>query len=317
MALAAWIGAEELEHLLSDEEVRHHLAISLEKPLAGEPIRVVQQDPVGHLIMMAASWQDMSLSLVKILYERPLNRESHSSKPVFNGSVTIYDADGTFQVAIDGAAFTGMRTAAIAALSTEWLALQRDRLAILGAGFEAYYHAKALALLPGVHEIYLWNRSEPKALALKARLEKLPQFSRILVKVCPRVEDAVCNADVITTVTASPSPILTASMVKPTVLINAMGAYRPTTREIDGDIVEHAALYADYLPACLAEAGEYLIPAASGRLDLKRVLPLSMARTLGPQAGITVMKSVGSAIFDLACADCFPRRGEKPTVAIP
>jgi ornithine cyclodeaminase/alanine dehydrogenase-like protein (mu-crystallin family) len=92
-------------------------------------------------------------------------------------------------------------------------------------------------------------------------------------------------------------------MGKPTVLINAMGTYRPTTREIDGDIVEHAILYADYLPSCLVEAGEYLIPAASGHLDLTWVLPLSMARTLGSQEGITVMKSVGSAIFDLAGAE--------------
>lgn len=79
--------------------------------------------------------------------------------------------------------------------------------------------------------------------------------------------------------------------------------------------MEHATLYADYLPACLVEAGEYLIPATTGHLDLTRVLPLSMARTLGPQEGITVMKSVGSAIFDLACAECFPGGREKRSLS--
>ncbi|OLZ10303.1 hypothetical protein BFX06_12075 [Sulfobacillus thermosulfidooxidans] len=299
-----WFGPQDLEAQLDDEILRRHLAKRLTVPLAGEPVRIVQSDDKGHLILMAASWQDLSLSLVKVLYERPENKVRGNGTPVLNGSVSIYRHDGEVIAVADGATFTGLRTAAIAALATEWLSMSNTCHCIIGAGFEAYYHAKALARLKGVKTMRLWNRTPKAAYALQEKLCSLPQFSHLSVRVHEVIEEALADADVITTVTSSPEPLFNAQMIKKTVLINAMGAYLPHTRELSSDIVAQATLYADFLPACLQEAGDYLIPAAEGLLDLTRVRPLASAAHDGPMPGITVMKSVGSAVFDLACAEC-------------
>ncbi len=192
--------------------------------------------------------------------------------------------------------------------STKWLASSVARQAIIGSGFEAYYHAKALATLGGVQEFRIWARNRLAAEHLAHRLRLLPQFRHIVVRVSDHIKNAVWNADVITTVTASPVPLIAVDLLPKTVLINAMGAFRPTTRELTSDVVREARLYADSVPACLAEAGDYLIPAEEGLIDLHQVRPLSQAQRDGAKIGRTIMKSVGSALFDIICAECLVRQ---------
>ncbi len=303
-----WIGAQELERLMPDDIVRRHLAENLTRPLGGHPIRVVQPDGGGSVILMAAGMVDGSLSVVKVLYVRPSNRVIHSPKPTLNGSVMMYNAAGDVMAVVDGAAFTGIRTAAVAAVSTAWLASSLQRQVVIGSGFEAYYHAKAVSALPGVEELRIWARNQRSAEQLAQRLRDLPQFQDIAVRVDGHIQDAVKDADVITTVTSSPLPLLIGDILPHTVLVNAMGAYQPTTRELASDVVAGARLYADSVSACLAEAGDYLIPAKFGLIDLNDIMPLSQAAQDGPQEGRTIMKSVGTMLFDLICAECLMHR---------
>ena len=52
--------------------------------------------------------------------------------------------------------------------------------------------------------------------------------------------------------------------VAPGAHVNAVGAYTPTTRELDSELVAKARLYADRRESLLSEAGEFLIPKARG-----------------------------------------------------
>lgn len=304
MPNALWLGSQELERLLPDDMVRRYLAENVNRVLAGPPVRVVQPDGAGATLVIAAGTADHALSVVKVLYERPGNRALSTPKPTLNGSVTLYNSHGDVIAVVDGAAFTGIRTAAIAAVSTTWLAASVQRQALIGSGLEAYYHAKALAALPGVQEMRIWARRREAAESLAARLRTLSQFQDVDVQVDDHIQDAVKDADVITTVTASPRPLLTRNLLPHTVLINAMGAYTPTTRELASDVVKGAHLYADALPSCVAEAGDYIIPAQDGLIDLSTVRPLSAAAHDRVQSGRTIMKSVGTALFDVICAEC-------------
>ena len=303
-----WLGAQELERLIPDDIVRRYLAENLHRTLVAPPVRVVQPDGDGTTIVMAAGTVDHALSVVKVLYERPGNRALSAPKPTLNGSVTLYNSYGDVMAVVDGAAFTGIRTAAIAAVSTTWLAASVQRQALIGSGLEAYYHAKALATLSGVREMRLWARHREAAEVLAARLRALPQFQDVVVQVDDHIQDAVKDADVITTVTASPLPLLTKNLLPHTVLINAMGSYQPTTRELASDVVKGAHLYADALSSCVAEAGDYVIPAQEGLIDLSAIRPLTAAAHDGAQSGRTVMKSVGTALFDVICAECLVHR---------
>jgi ornithine cyclodeaminase/alanine dehydrogenase-like protein (mu-crystallin family) len=66
-------------------------------------------------------------------------------------------------------------------------------------------------------------------------------------------------------------------------------------------VVKAATVYADTIAGCLAEAGDLIIPISQGWLTAAEIRPLATAKC-DPSRGITLMKSVGSAIFDLACA---------------
>ncbi len=298
-----WITAHELEDILPDDVLRKYLAENIHRTLATPPVRVVQPDSAGTVIVMAAGEADPGLSVVKVLYERSRNKTLDPPKPTLNGSVMIYDATGDVLAGVDGAAFTGTRTAAIAGVATQWLASSVAIQTIIGSGLEAYHHAKALATISGVKEIRLWARNRQAGELLAERLRALPACQHIEVRVMASIGEAVRDADVITTVTGSAQPLIMERQLAPTVLINAMGAYRPTTRELASDVVRGARLYADSVSACRVEAGDYLIPAAEGVIDWQQVRPLSEAAGDGTHRGRTVMKSVGTALFDVICAE--------------
>ena len=96
--------------------------------------------------------------------------------------------------------------------------------------------------------------------------------------------------------------------VNPGAHINAIGAYTPTTRELDSALVARARLYADRRESLLSEAGEFLVPKAEGLIGDDHIvaeigevlLGKAPARTSPDE--ITLFKSLGIAIEDLAAA---------------
>ena len=115
--------------------------------------------------------------------------------------------------------------------------------------------------------------------------------------------------DVICTVTASPVPLLDVATVAPNCHVNAVGASSPVTREIAADLVAKAALFVDSRTQAHAECGEYLLAIRDGaigpghiRAELGDVLIGREPGRVGGD-GITVFKSLGIAVEDLAAAE--------------
>ena len=127
--------------------------------------------------------------------------------------------------------------------------------------------------------------------------------------------EAIRSADIIVTATTSATPVFAGAEVGPGVHVNAVGAFRPTERELDSDLVARARIVVDTREGCLAEAGDLLIPIATGLLDSKDVAELGEVG-LGRQPGrtsaeqITVYKSVGHAALDVAMAGEAIRQAE-------
>lgn len=79
------------------------------------------------------------------------------------------------------------------------------------------------------------------------------------------VREAVCDADIVCTVTPSREPYLESDWDRPPAPhINAVGAFTPTTREVTSTLVAKARLYADQVEAMRKECGEYLVPLQEG-----------------------------------------------------
>jgi ornithine cyclodeaminase len=233
---------------------------------------------------------------VKILVLRRAG-EDHGLQTT-RGVLQIFDAsDGALCGTLDGAAVTAVRTAAIAGWATERLAApDASRLLVIGAGAQAAPQVEAALSVRPIRQVQIWNRTASRAHGLADALSQ--RHPSIEISVASSLSRAAGTAQIITLVTSSRDPLLQLSDLEGGCHINAMGAHEATARELASDIVAGSDIYADTLAGCLAEAGDILIPIAEGILDPSRVRPL--AQTDMRRSELTVMKSVGSAIFDAA-----------------
>jgi ornithine cyclodeaminase/alanine dehydrogenase-like protein (mu-crystallin family) len=83
--------------------------------------------------------------------------------------------------------------------------------------------------------------------------------------------------------------------------INAMGSFRPDHRELGSDLMADGEVFLDTRDGCLEEAGDVLVPIAEGRLSPDALRPLWDASEASRHR-LTILKSVGAASFDIACA---------------
>jgi ornithine cyclodeaminase/alanine dehydrogenase-like protein (mu-crystallin family) len=190
---------------------------------------------------------------------------------------------------MDGRLITELRTAAVSAVATRLLSpTNASRLAVLGSGVQARAHIKALSLVRKFEEIRVWSRDSQHATLLAEEVGGTATSA----------EEAVCDADVVVTVTNSPEPILRGKWLKPGVLINAVGAVGPKRRELDNDAMR-GALIVDSRDAALQESGDMLLAGANVYAELGEVLAGGKPK---PDSEITVFKSLGLAVEDLAAA---------------
>ena len=94
--------------------------------------------------------------------------------------------------------------------------------------------------------------------------------------------------------------------------VTAVGAFQPATREVDDYTAAHSAIVVETRAAALAEAGDILIPLASGVIEQNAIVAdlselASGAAAVDP-AGLTLFKSVGVAFEDLVIAQEIVRR---------
>lgn len=204
--------------------------------------------------------------------------------------IAVFDATTGVPIAImDGRLITELRTAAVSALATKLLSPpQVCSLAILGSGVQARAHFRALSLVRKFDDVRVWGRNPENASALA---------DEIGARRCS-AEDAVRGADVVVTVTNSPDPVLHGKWLKPGVLVNAVGAVGPSRRELDSDALRGAVIV-DSREAALKESGDVLLAKVGIEAELGEIL--SGVKDV-PKAEVTVFKSLGIAVEDLAAA---------------
>jgi ornithine cyclodeaminase/alanine dehydrogenase-like protein (mu-crystallin family) len=199
---------------------------------------------------------------------------------------------------LDGRLITEMRTAAVSAVATKYLARPDARvLAILGSGVQARSHLEALRLVRSFSEIRVWSPRHAAAFA-----------SEFGITAAPSAEAAVRGADVVVTATTSQTPVLCGAWPSPGVHINAVGAPRPDWRELDDDVLDRARLYVDSREAATKESGD-VIAAGAVRI-VAEIGEVAAATRPGRQSNdeITVFKSLGLAVEDVVAADLVYRK---------
>ena len=199
-------------------------------------------------------------------------------------------------VTMDGRLITEMRTAAVSAVATKCLARpEASVLGMLGAGVQARSHLEALRLVRTFREIRVWSPRNARAFA--------KEFG---IRAVASAAEAVRGADVVVVATTSQTPVLLGEWLSAGTHINAVGAPRPTWRELDDAVLRTARIYVELRDAATRESGDVI---AAGRVDAEIGEVVTGAKRGRESASeITLFKSVGVAIEDVVTADLVYRK---------
>jgi thiomorpholine-carboxylate dehydrogenase len=190
---------------------------------------------------------------------------------------------------MDGRLITEMRTAAVSAAVTKYLASPDSRvLALLGSGVQAAAHLEALSQVRRFDEVRVWSRTPGHA----------QRFAREHGARAMDAESAVRGADVVVTATNAVEPILKGAWLKRGVHVNAVGSPRPTWRELDDDAMANV-LVVDSREAALKESGDVILSKAKIHAEAGEIFDGSKTVSASET---TVFKSLGLAIEDVAAA---------------
>ena len=208
-------------------------------------------------------------------------------------------------VTIDGHRLTLWRTAAASALAAKYLAREdASHLLLIGAGALAPYLARAHAAVRPINKVSIWNRTPERARALAHELSG----ETFKTEIVTRAENAAREADIVTCITLSQTPVVSGEWLKEGAHLDLVGAFRPNAREADDAAIKRSHIYVDTRRGALKEAGDIVMPITAGIIKESDVqgdlFELCRGQVTGRKAAseITLFKSVGTAIEDLAAA---------------
>ncbi len=293
-----FLGEDDVRELLRMEELIPAMAGALRDLSAGkveQPMRLVLPvaEHKGFFAVMPACGGALGAKLVTFY-------PNNTKMPTHHAMILLFRPEtGEPLVTMDGRLITEMRTAAASAVATDALArANASVLAILGSGVQARSHLEALRIVRKFREVRVWS---PRNSSKFAR-----QFN---VTAVPSAEVAVRGADVIVVATAATTPVLMGEWLSPGTHINVVGATRPTWRELDDAALRKARIYVESREGAMKESGD-IIAAGEIFAEIGEVVA-GTKRGREAEEEITLFKSVGVAVEDIAAAELVYRRAER------
>jgi alanine dehydrogenase len=271
------------------------------------PPRTIVAAPggAGRLLALMPAFEDGGAAAVKLATLYPGN--AAVGLPTVQAVIVLFSANGTPEAILDGTTVTRLRTGAASALASRYLSRpDSTHLVIIGTGALAPYMALAHCAVRPIEHISVWGRSRDHAEAAQAGIQRLVPHAK--VSLVDNLEHAVATADIVTCATSSATPVLAGRWLQPGTFVDLVGSFTPTTREADDDVVRQARIFVDTFEGALSEAGDLLQPLEHGIIRREHILgelsDLVQDRVAGRTTAreITLFKSVGSAIEDLAAA---------------
>jgi ornithine cyclodeaminase len=227
------------------------------------------------------------------------------------GAVLLFDeTTGATRAIIEAGSVTAARTAAASAVATDVLARPDSAvLALIGAGIQARAHIEALRAVRPLHRVIVTSRSSASAERLAADIDG--------GEVVGSAAEAVADADVVVVATTSSTPVLEWDWLARGTHVNALGAASFAAQEIATDVVRNGEYFVDSRESAHHEAAELRAisedPAEQERYiaaELGEVINGTHPGRTGSEA-VTVFRSLGLAVEDIALCDLAVRRAEE------
>jgi alanine dehydrogenase len=287
------------------ESLRQMFRIGCEAPLRHHhTIAAPDGGPDGNLLLMPA-WQAGRHIGIKLVTVFPGN--AASGLPSVMGAYLLLDGKtGEPQALLDGPSLTVRRTAAASALAASYLARpDSERLLMVGTGALAPHLVEAHASVRPIRNVLIWGRDPDKAARLAQRLDR----RNLKVVATTDLEGAVRGAHVISCATLTMEPLVRGAWLPLGVHLDLVGGFTPAMRETDDEACRRARIFVDTRPGTLKEAGDIVQPMRAGIFGEDDIAGDLFELTRGSRAGrryhdqITLFKSVGTALEDLAAAE--------------
>ncbi len=302
------VTAEDIERVLTYERLVDALADAFRGEVT-VPVRhhhTVPQPGRDATLLLMPAWTVSGHRYLgcKIVAVFPDN--AALGRPSVYGSYILMAGESGEPLAImDGRTLTVWRTAAASALAARYLARgDASHLVIVGAGALAPHLVRAHAAVLPITRVTIWNRTREHAAGLASRFGQ----NGFDVSVTDDLEAAVRGADIVSCATLSSAPLVQGAWLKAGTHVDLVGGFTPAMREADDETIRRAAVFVDTRAGALKEAGDIVDPirrGVIGETDLQGDLfdlCRGVAKGRRTAAEITVFKSVGTAIEDLAAA---------------
>ena len=198
------------------------------------------------------------------------------------------------------------RTGAASGVSAKYMAREDSaEVGILGSGFQADAQLEAICSVRPIERVRVYSRN-PENRASFA--ERMSDTLGIEVQATNEPRDVVESADILVTITNSPTPVFSGEWLRPGTHICAVGGANEYVTELDDATIQRADIIAvDSIAQAKIECGELLMPTSRGLLLWEQVSEFWQV-VGGEKAGrrtaddITLFKSLGMAMWDLAAA---------------
>ena len=279
------------------------------------PIRahIKVAEPEGAALFMPSYMKPAGMIGIKTITLFEDNRSA--GIPYIQGMVNLFDgSNGCPRAVLDGTTITALRTGAASGLASRLLARKNCTIcAIFGAGVQGRTQLEAVCSVREIRQAFIFD---PSPAASKKFAEEMGRKLKIEVDVAATPAETISQADVICCATNSETPIFADRDLKPGVHINAVGSYKPHVQEVPGETIVRSSLYVDHRISALEETGDLIIPINSGLISEGHIIgeigevAAGVLEARRSEHEITLFKSVGVAIQDLAAAAVVYRRAE-------
>ncbi len=198
------------------------------------------------------------------------------------------------------------RTGAASGVATKFLAREDSHVfGIIGTGFQARTQLEAVALARKLELVRAYGRDAGRR---EQFAKEMTAKIGVRVAAVESAEEAVRGADIVTTITSSPKPVLLGKWLERGTHINAAGVNFAEKAEIDAETVDRADLIAaDSIEQSKMEAGDLIQAFGSDANrwdDVRELCGIISGKVPGRtnRDQITLYKSNGIAIEDVVVA---------------
>jgi ornithine cyclodeaminase/alanine dehydrogenase-like protein (mu-crystallin family) len=319
------LNHDEVFALLPMKECIELMREALVKLAAGEvhqPLRTIVRPPDAAGVMglmpsyVGGEQAAYGLKTVCIFPGNPAQ-----GKDAHQGAVLLFSAEtGELLALMNASAITAVRTAAVSGVATDLLAREDAcDLAIVGAGVQARTHLVAMAEVRSIKRCRVVSRNVEHARVLADELRGRVAFA---IEPVESVAAAVEGADLIATVTNAKEPVVRREWISTGAHLNVVGSSTPAAREVDTATMAASALFVDRRESTLNEAGDYLFAMREGAIGPEHIRAELGEILTGSKPGrtsreeITLFKSLGLAVEDLAAANYLYRKAKESNAGV-